>query len=108
MSGLLREDHPPFSWDSKIEKRDQQQWVWEWRNQEETDGLWDEVTLVLFRFAKISSEFDKLNSIIQDLRKENQALKQSNYEIELKIKGTNFTEDKVIEMLCRLKCSTMR
>lgn len=47
------------------------------------------------KFAKISSEFDKLNSIIQDLRKENQALKQSNYEIELKIKGTNFTEDKI-------------
>ena len=36
-----------------------------------------------------------MSSMIQDLRKENQTLKQSNYEFELKIKGTNFTEDKV-------------
>ena len=48
-----------------------------------------------FRFSKISIEFDKMSSMIQDLRKENQALKQSNYELELKVKGTNFTEDKV-------------
>lgn len=36
-----------------------------------------------------------MNNIIQDLRKENQTLKQSNYELELKVKGTTFTEDKI-------------
>ena len=57
----------------------------------------------LFRFAKVSVEFDKMSVIIQDLKKENQALKQSNYEYELKVKGTTFTEDKVFFLLPRLK-----
>ena len=41
--------------------------------------------------------------MIQDLKKENQALKQSNYEYELKVKGTTFTEDKVIPLFIQIK-----
>ena len=44
-----------------------------------------------------------MSVMIQDLRKENQALKQSNYEYELKVKGTTFTEDKVSLFLFRSK-----
>jgi hypothetical protein len=49
-----------------------------------------------------------MNGIIQELRKENQTLKQSSYELELRVKGTNFTEDKVCPFLFRSKCSMMR
>ena len=34
---------------------------------------------IKFRLTKLSSEFEKLNTIIQQLRRENQALKQGNY-----------------------------
>lgn len=43
--------------------------------------------LFLFRMTKLSSEFDKLNLIIQELRKENQSLKQVNYELEINSKN---------------------
>lgn len=43
----------------------------------------------------MSVEFDKLNNIIQDLRKENQTLKQNNYELEARTKNSSFSEDKV-------------
>ena len=44
-----------------------------------------------------------MSAMIQDLRKENQALKQANYEYELKVKGTTFTEDKVNWFLSKVK-----
>ena len=44
-----------------------------------------------------------MSAMIQDLRKENQALKQANYEYELKVKGTTFTEDKVNLFLSKVK-----
>ena len=44
-----------------------------------------------------------MNSIIQELRKENQSLKQEKYELEVKAKSSNFTEDKVTPILDRSK-----
>lgn len=49
-----------------------------------------------------------MNGMIQELRKENQNLKQANYEFELRVKGTNFTEDKVDFILFRSRSSTMK
>ena len=49
-----------------------------------------------------------MNAMLQDLRKENQTLKQANYDLELKSKGSNFTDDKVTIVSCRSKYSTMR
>jgi hypothetical protein len=46
--------------------------------------------------TKLSSEFEKLNAIIQELRKENQSLKQVNYELETNSRNTLHSEDKVI------------
>ncbi len=50
----------------------------------------------IFRMTKLSSEFEKLNAIIQELRKENQSLKQVNYELETNSRNTLHSEDKVI------------
>lgn len=45
--------------------------------------------------TKLSSEFEKLNAIIQELRKENQSLKQVNYELETNSRNTLHSEDKI-------------
>ncbi len=95
MSLIWGKDYPLISINTKIEKCVNQQRDWKLRYKEKTSRLRNQVTFFLLRFAKISSEFDKLNNIIQELRKENQNLKQINYELETKLKGTNFTEDKV-------------
>ena len=53
------------------------------------------------RFARISAEFEKLNEIIKELRRENQEMKQINYDLESKLRSTSFTEDKVGVGRCR-------
>ena len=45
--------------------------------------------------TKLSGEFEKMNKIIQDLRKDNQALKQENYDLEMNSRNNVHSEDKV-------------
>lgn len=47
------------------------------------------------KLTKLSGEFEKLNVIIQDLRKENQSLKQANYDLEVNSRNNNHSEDKI-------------
>jgi DNA repair exonuclease SbcCD ATPase subunit len=48
------------------------------------------------RLKQLSAEFEKLNTMIQELKRENAALKQQNYELELKIKNYSQFDEKVL------------
>ena len=50
-----------------------------------------------YRMARLTQEFQKLNGIIQELRRQNHILKQQNYELENQISQVagQLTEEKV-------------
>lgn len=44
----------------------------------------------------MNGEFERLGTMIQDLRKENAALKQQNYDLEMKLKNFSQFDEKVL------------
>lgn len=66
------------------------------------------MTVFIFRVKRLTEEFERLNTIIQELRKENTIYKQNNYSLEMQLQQFASLDEKVFDQIFRITSLTRR